>query len=114
MQNQLDTSEANLAKTTDALNDATAQNEIMASQIAGLQNRLVDGGSASASPPPDAVDVKECSPQEGEVPTISADGADVEVNACGGKVTIRSSSCSVDPCATQAQLNQIQERLDNL
>ena len=86
-----------------------------ASQIAGLQNRLVDGGSANAGAPPDSDKVKECSSFEaGDAPSISADGADVKINACGGAVTFRSSACSVDPCATQAQVNQMQERLDNL
>jgi len=115
VQTQLDASQEKLATTAEALSAATAQNEIMASQIAGLQNRLVDGGSATAAARPDAPTLQECSgAEDGDAPTISSTGSDVAINACGGKVTVRSASCAVDPCATQAMVNQLQDRLDNL
>ena len=52
---------------------------------------------------------RSCTGAQGQqcLPSIKAVGNDVEVRACCGTVTHHSAACTVDPCETQRQLDEI-------
>lgn len=116
-----------LLKENKALKDqvttlATA-NGRMADQLEELTKRMtaVDGGGVDATTAPAATTQppvdrpKQCAAESAAGPSCSpelvADGADVALRACCGELLLHSEQCTVNPCETQQQLDQLLARL---
>ena len=104
-----------LSNMTEVLRISQGENQINTATIARLTAR-VDGllavlnstaADAGLAPPTVCDDASAA----GGAPSIQVVGDDIKVLACGGAVEFSSSSCTVDPCRTQRDLDDIKARV---
>ena len=84
--------------------EVTALQSMMAGLAAPSDNLLPDDNTNACSDPG----------ATSSSPKILTDAGSVNIIACGGNITFKTSTCSFNPCAVQQKLNEIDEKLSGL
>ena len=112
LESQIESTDKHVAALTADIGELKKVNEAQADQIAKLIATLakVAGDGNTPSPPPS----KQCDTGASawEVPSVESDGVgSIDINACFGTITLRSSMCAVDPCVLNDRITALETKL---
>ena len=102
---------AMLSSQTDRITALTRRLDLLAGALGAAGGGGPDSGAVAPPPPP----LPACEPGADEAPAVSTgNGVGLELQACGGRITLMDLQCSVDPCQLQQDLASLQDKLQLL